>query len=64
MEPWEKIATFGKGAYIGFLSERDEKVADIYPPEILARLREVKKKYDPENVFKMCFCVGCKLKKI
>ena len=58
MEPWNSLAKFGKGAYIGFLSEPDEDVAGIYPEGTLKRLREVKKKYDPENVFKMCYCVG------
>lgn len=52
VEPWKKIAKYGKGAYSNFLSTTtEEDVKAIYPEETYKRLVEVKKKYDPENLF-------------
>jgi FAD/FMN-containing dehydrogenase len=51
-EPWNKIAKYGKGAYSNFLSTTlGEDIKAIYPEETYNRLVEVKKKYDPENLF-------------
>jgi FAD/FMN-containing dehydrogenase len=42
------------GAYVNFLSdEGPERVQDAYPPEVWSRLVEVKRRYDPENVFRL-----------
>jgi FAD/FMN-containing dehydrogenase len=42
------------GAYVNFLSdEGPERVQDAYPPSVWSRLVEVKRRYDPENVFRL-----------
>ncbi len=41
-------------AYVGFLGPNEQnRLLDAYPPETLKQLREVKKKYDPNNLFKL-----------
>ncbi len=41
-------------AYVNFLADEGEAGIDAaYPPETLARLRSVKRRYDPENVFRL-----------
>lgn len=43
---------FGTGAYIGFVGlDGQERINDVYPPATLARLRQVKRRYDPTNFF-------------
>jgi FAD/FMN-containing dehydrogenase len=43
-----------EGAYVGFLAdEGEERVRAAYPGPTWDRLREVKRKYDPENVFRL-----------
>jgi len=45
---------FSKGVYVNFLSEEgDARVREAYTEEVWARLVEVKRKWDPENVFRM-----------
>jgi FAD/FMN-containing dehydrogenase len=42
------------GAYVGFLTDEGEaRVRAAYPGPTWDRLREVKRKYDPENVFRL-----------
>ena len=42
------------GAYVNFLGGGDTNgVWAAYPPETLRRLRQVKRKYDPENLFRL-----------
>jgi len=56
---WRTIGDLGIGTYTGFLaSDREEDVAGIWPPETLARLREVKRAWDPENVFRRNFNIA------
>jgi FAD/FMN-containing dehydrogenase len=39
-------------AYVNFVNdEGPERVHDIYPDETYARLREIKRRYDPDNLF-------------
>ena len=43
-----------EGAYVGFLAdEGEERVRAAYPGPTWDRLREVKRKYDPDNVFRL-----------
>ena len=56
--PGRPIDAMGVGAYAGFLSIPGDPTVDrIYPPETLARLRRVKRDYDPDNVFRLNFNV-------
>lgn len=48
----EAMRPFGTGAYLGFLMEDgQERIGEVYPPATLERLRQVKRRYDPTNVF-------------
>jgi FAD/FMN-containing dehydrogenase len=49
---WESLAPHVTGAYANFLSDADpEDVAAAYPAATYRRLAEVKRRYDPTNVF-------------
>ncbi|HMM42750.1 MAG TPA: FAD-binding oxidoreductase [Thermomicrobiales bacterium] len=51
---WEKTRHEGSGAYVNFLEQEGAaRIADAYPPATLARLRAVKRVWDPENVFRL-----------
>jgi hypothetical protein len=42
------------GAYVNFLaSEGTKGLASAYPADTWARLRQIKKRYDPENMFRL-----------
>jgi hypothetical protein len=42
------------GAYVNFLAdEGPERINDAYPPATYERLSQVKKRYDPDNVFRL-----------
>ena len=50
---WHTIRHEGSGVYVNFLeNEGDERIRDAYPSATLARLREVKRAYDPHNLFR------------
>lgn len=52
LKPWEKVKSFGKGAYSGFISTNtEEDVRDVYPEGTYEKLAKIKKKYDPQNIF-------------
>ena len=52
LEPWRPVAAYGAGTYVGFQgSATPEDVAAAYPPATLAHLAEVKRRYDPGNLF-------------
>jgi hypothetical protein len=54
LAPWEEVSLLGKGAYSNFLSTITETdLHDIYPKNTYKKLTEVKKKYDPHNIFHM-----------
>jgi FAD/FMN-containing dehydrogenase len=43
-----------EGAYVGFLAdEGEDRVRAAYPGPTWDRLREVKRRYDPDNVFRL-----------
>ena len=44
----------GNGGYVGFLPDRDEEtIRAAYPGTTWDRLREVKRRYDPDNLFRL-----------
>jgi FAD/FMN-containing dehydrogenase len=50
---WQAIRAEGSGVYVNFLeNEGANRVRDAYPPATFARLVEVKRKYDPQNMFR------------
>jgi FAD/FMN-containing dehydrogenase len=52
LEPWQRVAALGTGTYVNFQgSATDGDLAAAYPPATHARLAEVKRAYDPDNVF-------------
>jgi FAD/FMN-containing dehydrogenase len=53
---WRTIGEHGDGSYSGFLgSDTAEDIAALWPAETLERLRQVKRKWDPDNVFRRNF---------
>jgi FAD/FMN-containing dehydrogenase len=52
LAPWGAVAALGSGTYVNFQgSATAADVASAYPPATYARLAEVKRAYDPGNVF-------------
>jgi len=50
---WARIRPEGNGVYVNFLqNEEPERIHEAYPAATLQRLREVKTKYDPDNMFR------------
>ncbi len=47
----EDMSRFGSGQYVNFTGEGGAERA-AYPPKTYARLAEVKRRYDPDNVFR------------
>lgn len=54
MALWEKLATHDSGVYSNFLeSEGDARIRAAYPVATYERLAEVKRHYDPGNLFRL-----------
>jgi FAD/FMN-containing dehydrogenase len=59
LQPFEEFHGLGVGSYPGFVAtDLPEDVERIYPPATLARLREVKRTHDPDNVFRNNFNIA------
>jgi hypothetical protein len=44
---------FSQGVYVNFLSEGENRAKEAYTPEVWNRLVEVKKNWDPQNLFRI-----------
>ncbi|GAA4594608.1 alkanesulfonate monooxygenase SsuD/methylene tetrahydromethanopterin reductase-like flavin-dependent oxidoreductase (luciferase family) [Actinoplanes octamycinicus] len=50
---WAELAPHFRGLYLSFeTDQRPERIAEAWPPATLERLRELKRRYDPDNVFR------------
>jgi FAD/FMN-containing dehydrogenase len=50
---WDALADHFDGLYLSFeTDQRPERLADAFPPATLARLRELKERYDPGHLFR------------
>jgi FAD/FMN-containing dehydrogenase len=48
-----ELAARGAATYVNFMGDQGaDAVRDAYPPSTYARLRELKRRYDPDNVFR------------
>ncbi|GAB3250511.1 FAD-binding oxidoreductase [Nocardioides dilutus] len=55
---WRTIGEQGIGSYAGFLgSDTADDIAALWPADTLERLRQVKRTWDPDNVFRRNFNV-------
>ena len=49
---WDKLRAHLDGLYLSFESgDRPGRISDAFPPATLARLRALKREYDPDNLF-------------
>ncbi len=50
---WRVIRPEGSGVYVNFLEvEGPDRVREAYPPATFARLAAIKRRYDPNNLFR------------
>jgi FAD/FMN-containing dehydrogenase/alkanesulfonate monooxygenase SsuD/methylene tetrahydromethanopterin reductase-like flavin-dependent oxidoreductase (luciferase family) len=56
---WDAMAHHFDGLYVSFETDpRPERVAEAFPGPTLQRLRELKRRYDPQDVFRHNFSVA------
>jgi len=56
---WDDLYGHFSGLYINFETDlRPERLTDAYPPETMRRLRELKSRVDPDNVFRDNFNIA------
>lgn len=56
---WDELHQHAQGLYLSFETDpRPERLLDAFPPATLARLRDVKGRYDPGDLFRDNFPVG------
>lgn len=57
-EGWARLYPHFDGLYLNFeTDQRPERLADAFPPATLARLRALKERYDPDNLFRDNFAL-------
>lgn len=50
---WQQVRHEGKGVYVNFLEQEGPgRVHEAYPPATYARLAAIKRRYDPDNLFR------------
>lgn len=55
---WEEVYGYFTGLYLSFETDlRAARIEDAFPPATLSRLRELKDRYDPDNMFRDNFNV-------
>lgn len=58
-DAWEALYPFFDGIYLSFETDtRPERLNDAFPPRTLARLRELKARFDPQNIFRDNFPIS------
>lgn len=56
---WDELHPYFEGLYLSFDTDlRPERLNDAFPPRTLERLRELKSRYDPDNVFRDNFNIA------
>ncbi|WP_349428888.1 LLM class flavin-dependent oxidoreductase [Microbacterium sp. LWS13-1.2] len=56
---WRDIAKHSRGLYLSFeTSLRPERIGEAYPPATLERLRAIKSRVDPDNLFRDNFAIA------
>src|SRR5690606_39203720 len=55
---WDPLRHHFDGLYLSFDTDlRPERLADAFPPPVLTRLRELKRRYDPDHLFRDNFTI-------
>lgn len=59
---WDRLAHHFDGLYLSFDTDlRPERVRDAFPPPVLDRLRQLKRRYDPDNLLRDNFNIDPRL---
>ena len=52
-QTWEAMQPFSSGAYVNFMSDEPaDRLRAVYGPDKYERLVALKRRYDPDNVFR------------
>jgi hypothetical protein len=52
-QAWDGLRDHFDGLYLSFESDlRPDRLADAFPPKTLTRLRRLKRRFDPDNLFR------------